>query len=245
MRRDRRPGEVRPKVRLIADFCVRALVFYGLLVAPWPGAQQSYAAFFRTGGNWLFGAFGREGVVHFVPTSSNPEKVDTDILMKKHGTRVARCQPVSSRYMGRIPTAVPIALILATPLGWGRRVRALAWGLLLANAFVAFTVLLFIVEGYSAAQPYALFALSPFWQSALRQTVDILVRTGSNSAMFTILIWIVVTFRRGDLATLLAGGAGGGEAGHIGSSRPPARADESATRPPGRNRHRSRRRTAR
>jgi len=93
---------------------------------------------------------------------------------------------------------------LAAPVTWRRRLLALLAGLVLVNAFVAFRVWLQLINAYSDANALALYSLSPFWKNVLRATVLVVFRAPAAHYVVPMFIWMVVTFRRGDLRNVFA-----------------------------------------
>ncbi len=81
---------------------------------------------------------------------------------------------------------------------------ALLWGLVLVNAFVAFRVWLQLVNAYSDPNALAIFSLSPFWKGMLRAAVLVLFRAPAAHYVVPMFIWMLVTFRRGDLQGMFA-----------------------------------------
>ena len=189
-----------PRRRAILRFVVGAPLLYGLLVAPWPGLGEAYARLFRGTGEFVFGSFG-SGVVWFRPDTSRPE-YDTKIVMAKRPSRVGGSVRVSSRHVGYLPTVTAVALILATSIPWRRRLKAIVFGVLLINAFIALKITFRLLDGFSVeGQPYALFTLDPFWKHALGASVQI--ASSLSFALLPLAVWVLVSFRRSDWATLV------------------------------------------
>lgn len=72
------------------------------------------------------------------------------------------------------------------------------WGLALVNGFVVVRVALPLLKEFSEDGTLALFSLSPFWKKALDVAIIALVTSPPSVFVVPILIWILVTFRRGD-----------------------------------------------
>jgi hypothetical protein len=184
---------------------VACLAVYALLLAPWPGLMDGYRYLFRTGGNLLFQRFGGNASVSFQPLSSADHTKDTTLVLTKHRPYMRGEMDIKSVYVGYRPTAFLVALVLATPIPWSRRWRALALGLVLVNVFVALRLTLHILDGFSENSPLALFHPSPFWKGMLKVCLKIVVLTPAVHYIGPAFIWLLVTFRRGDLADVLAG----------------------------------------
>ena len=136
-------------VKRVAGFFVLFLVFYGVLMAPWPGLGGAYAACFRATANLLFGSFAGQGSVRFAPAAGRGREADAEVTFTSPRTGAVGRVPVASRRMGYVPTAMLIGLVLATPLPWSRKVRALLWGFLLINGFVVLRVALVLLHTFS------------------------------------------------------------------------------------------------
>ena len=191
-----------PSVKLIAGFFLRLLVCYVLLMAPWPGLEEGYAKLYRTGAEAVFGNVGSPGAVTLVPGPPADTTHDTDLFVRNHKTGAEPGLGISSRYDAYLPTAFFIALIVATPLTWERKGWPLFWGLVGVHLFVGLTLLLRILYMFSG--PTALFTLDPFWRRALAGTVQVVLVAPLAWLIIPTFIWIIVTFRRDDVAAILA-----------------------------------------
>jgi hypothetical protein len=184
---------------LAARFLLRLVALYALLIVPWPGWADAYARGYRAAGDWLFGDFGGDGIVRFEPPERRKEQVDTQITI---GNRRTRGKPQtadhSARLTGYLPTALFVALVLATPVAWRRRLLSLAVGLALVHALVALRVCVALLYGFSQPTAVALFAPGPFWAAALRHTFQIVTVWVSFAFVAPLFIWALVTLRRSD-----------------------------------------------
>jgi len=186
-------------LKLIRQFFLPLLLVFVLLIIPWPGLRDGYATAFRAGANGLFSRFGPAGSVRFepVPADAGGQEHDTLVHFKDAQERTVTKLLCDSRNMGYLPTVVQIALILATPIAWSRRWRALLWGLIGITGFVAFKLLILVLKGLSAG-PDSVFASTPFWTALLDKALLVFIRLPSTWLLVPVLIWIPVTFRRSD-----------------------------------------------
>ena len=97
-----------------------------------------------------------------------------------------------------MPVAWTIALIEATPIPLGRKILAIA-GLILINAFVLFSVWLYIWNESSKAN-VGLVTLTTFWKQIADALQYTLVTQMGVSFSIPILIWIAVTFNQWDFS---------------------------------------------
>lgn len=189
--------------RTLAGFFVRFLVVFVLLMVPWPGLGAAYATFFRVSGNFLFSTFGSDGRVRFLPVA-NPEKErDTEVVLVNRGTGAEMRLAGGSRLQGYKPTAFVLALILATPIPWSRRWRAVVWGLMLVNVYVALRVGIFLLAAYSGDGAVALFTPGPVCRPVLDFLLWVVVVSFAGWLILPLPIWALVTFRRSDWPTIL------------------------------------------
>ena len=103
---------------------------------------------------------------------------------------------------GYLPTAFVASLILATPIPWSRRWRALLWGFVLVSACVLLRFVPWLFDSFSKNDPINLFALDPFWRRVVRHGYKFLVLGVAGAYVLPLPIWALVSFRRGDWATV-------------------------------------------
>ena len=105
--------------------------------------------------------------------------------------------------MAYLSTAVLTGLILATPIPWSRRGPALFWGIILLHAFVALRLATLIIFGFALDTPGPLALPDAFWGRTLRAVIVTFSVGQGLSYIFPILIWMLVSLRREDLAMIL------------------------------------------
>ncbi|UCE60058.1 MAG: hypothetical protein JSU63_21770 [Phycisphaerales bacterium] len=215
--------------RVILRFSFFVLLFYTLLMIPWPGLQSAYSGAFRTGGDVFFRRFWAwsDGRVRFLDLHSEflmedlksvtlvdpppgfrlpppTDVMDTLMVMSNRGVPgpygVLR---TSSRPVGYWPTAWMLALILAKPMSWSRRGWALLWGLLLVHVFIVVRLSLTLANnGFGAAKSYALFEMSPFWKDVLARAETVLLTDPTATFAIATFIWLLVSVKRSEWAWL-------------------------------------------
>jgi len=193
-------------LRRVSGFLFLSLFVYGLLVVPWPGVMDTYRmnayrAYFCGGANAIFGTLGG-AAISFKPITAPDHAKDTTVTMQPR--RGPRGQfDMKSLYTGYRPTAFMIALVLATPIAWKRRLRALLWCLLWVHVFIAIRLDIRLLDALSNADALAVFTFSPFWKNLL--TALRLIFFGAPATDYTVpaFIWLLVCFRRGDLQRIL------------------------------------------
>jgi hypothetical protein len=186
----------RPILRFLAAF---ALV-YGVLIAPWPGWNAAYGAGFRRMAQACLGA-SEPTAVRFQATPGggpldmeivvfNPTQADAQGRVK---TRLLR---LDTRGVGWIPTAFLVALVIASPVTWCRRLRALALGLVALDLYLLLAVRVYIWNATLSNAPETLKAIA----SGLVETM--VVQLGPSFVVPAIL-WLLVTFRQADFEAAL------------------------------------------
>ena len=182
----------------------RFAVIFGLLILPWPGWNEIYGAYFRALGQAAFSRQDDRRIVLFQPhhvqhgfssldtqmTLGNRAFVDSD------GNGPVKLISLDTRSIGWLPTALTMALILATPVSWRQRGWALLWGLLLIHAFILFSLQVWI---WDESPALSLIDLSPFSQKIMDDLQYTLITQMGASFSVPILIWILVTIRRENL----------------------------------------------
>jgi len=195
--------------KLILAFLGRFVLVFGLLAIPWPGWPEAYAGFVRRSAKTLYRHFGAKGVVLFQPSLSGDRTLDTEILLGNRAKLDASQRgdaarlPFNTRFVAYFPSALALALVLATGVSWRRRVWASLWALVFMHLFIACLIGLMLVSMVNAHPELELFELAPFWRRVVTSLYDIfLTYLGARFAV-AVLVWILVTFRRGDYGRLL------------------------------------------
>lgn len=186
-------------VKPILKFLVIFFVAFVILILPWPGVHSGYAAVYRAIGNTLWSSFSSVASIEFEPLapgeSDDEEGRDTKVTFRHRELPSGISLAVTTRFQGYTPTAFVIALALASPLPWIRRLRALAIGVVFVTVFVAFRQYVFIAnviyrpEGFIATlQGFA------YW---------VFVESFAGAFVIPLVIWVIATFRRRDLEAIL------------------------------------------
>ena len=190
----------------VIRFGIGALLIYGALTLAWPLLKTPYSSFYRGIGNTFFAAFGSEVSAQFVPWTGEDEIKDTDVVLRNRSVQGTHARmPTSSRYDAYVPTCVVVALILASPIPWRRRLLALIWGLILVYAFLLFRLSMAIINTMSDPGALQAFDLAPAVKAMIAFFVlHIMGSLIASSYIVPVFIWLVVTFRRQDWDRLRA-----------------------------------------
>lgn len=113
---------------------IAALLFLSLTIA-WSILGNAYGAFFRAMGNALLTDTPERNIT-FVRLDEDRYFHDTEFVMADIPSRTRGKTAISSRRHGYMPTALVLAMFLATPLPWRSRILALTWGLAMVNLYI-------------------------------------------------------------------------------------------------------------
>jgi hypothetical protein len=182
-------------------FGLRFIFLFGMLVAPWPGWNDHYADFFRSFGQRFLNRENIPRLVSFSPSTGPTGGLDTRLTLANRAQRDASghgmllTTSLATRSIGWIPTALTVALIMSTPIPWGRRVSALVLGLVLVHVFILFCLQTWV---WSNSSQISLMNLSTFWQRVADELNYAFLNQLGASFAVPVLIWILVTFKQRD-----------------------------------------------
>ena len=189
------------KSRPIFGFLLRFAVVFGLLIAPWPGWNEGYAQYLRAFGQWAFSQDDGPRVVVFTANDAPGNTLDTRLslgnreLLDAAGRGLIKRTEINTRSIGWVPTALTIALVMATPVRWLRRILALGAGLVWVHVFIFFSLQTWI---WNNSSDVSLLTLSHFWKAVADELAYAFMNQLGISFTVPVLIWILVTFKRQD-----------------------------------------------
>ena len=197
----------RPEFKLVLHFLCCFVPVYALLIIPWPGSRDLYGSYLRSAARFVLAQSNSRRILRFeeVPVSKRNRTLDTRITVANReqldasGSGRAVMLDLDSHGIGWVPTALLIALVVATPVSWPRRLRALFWGLLAVHTFILATIEVYIWNQSDASNGLNLVELSPFWKTVANGLEETLVTQLGASFVFPLLIWILTTFRAEDI----------------------------------------------
>jgi len=188
-----------PPLKLIARFVGWFAVLFAIFVAPWPGAGRVEAVCLRYVATQAFGGVHGNREISFEENLGRAEQTRAVIvnraLLNSDGSGPVRNVDIDLDNLVLRPLAVLLALILATPIPWRRRGWAVLSGV--AVLFVCLGALLGLCLWVESAE-LALVDLS-----GVRKTVAMDFRSATLAQAviaLPVLIWLMVTLRRGDAA---------------------------------------------
>ena len=188
-----------PKLRLpwprrpLAKFLLAFVLLYSGLLLPWPGLADAYRVVFIKTLHLVFSdQTGQRAVWFELPTDPlHRETVNLCIaygpsFRQNHGAGLVRTQPLPAAGFGWQPTALLMALFLATPVALKRRLAGLAFALL-AFHLLLWAGLSFMIWNDSAY--VGLVALSER-QLALGEDIKKIIAM-TLSGVFPLLSWLL------------------------------------------------------
>jgi hypothetical protein len=193
-------------LRYVGGFCWRFVLAYGLLIAPWPGWNAAYGSWFRALNQSVFVSDGQR-LLRFEAAKDVRVPMDTLIELANRargdgsGNLAGMRLLLDSRGVGWIPSALFIALTLASPVGWRRRAWALALGFVLIHVYIVFSVGCFI---WNQSAGIGLVALPPFLKAVVAGLEETMVIQLGASFVVPVVIWAVVTFRVLDIGRIFS-----------------------------------------
>jgi hypothetical protein len=183
-------------------FCIVSAILLAFVLL-WPVFSEPYSRAFVGVSHTLFHSLGSNVRVDF---SRIEERGGRDISMKVHNrqTRMMVERHIPSRYAGYLPAALLLALTIATPLSWRRRVIALAIGMVTLHVYIALVLLLTITRILSRDGPAQLFTLPGVLDMLLEHTIYQTTTAPTFSMLVPVVIWAAATFRRGDFVRIVS-----------------------------------------
>lgn len=176
-------------------FVLLALLYFVILMSIAPA--QFYPPLFRGTANGLFHSFGAGRIAKFEPSGDPSGMWDTKISVGSDATGTpayASSLGINCVREGYTPTVALIALVLATASPWPRRLKALAIGLSLVQAFVAMRVTVATLYGFSRVGigDRHLLEVGTLGTTALRLADKIFTGDLHFTYIAPLLIWLVV-----------------------------------------------------
>jgi hypothetical protein len=192
--------------RKIVQVLIRFWIVFGLLIFPWPNLDNFYGAYFRLLGTLAFSRESGPRMVRFDPhelrhgfsTLGTEMILGNRYLVDSSGKGAVTLVDLDTRSIGWVPTALTIALILATPMPWRRACWALLWGIVLIHLFILLSLQAAI---WDQSPVLSLGEPSPMGQWLADALYYTLITQMGASFAAPVVIWIAVTFRAGSIVT--------------------------------------------
>jgi hypothetical protein len=195
---------VLPPKRELAWFLIRLAGLLGLFMYPWPGAGHAYGRAAGALGNILLGdpSSHPAALLHFdaptdAPDASAGDEYATELRAFSRTTGEALTVPIDLRTLTYVPSAVFVALTLASTIWVGLRgITVLLAGLALLHAFLLISLVVPLLLFFADPQPMQLLELS----TPLRWIMNIFYRSlvappgmiyAVPALIWLLMLWIV------------------------------------------------------
>ena len=157
--------------------------------------------------------------IRYVPGAIGQRDADTIVHYQDVKRRVGSAAGInmSSWYYAYVPLSMIVALTLATPIAWSRRIRALALGLLVMGVVVVLGQMLMVYDELVRA---SVLKLGVPWRGTVHTSATV-VRELPGSFFIPIVVYALVALGDGALREMLgvAGDPPAGAGGALGSVR--------------------------
>ncbi len=188
--------------RSLTGSVVTLVAVFTVLIWPWSGVQRVYASAYSAVGTILFANVGQGVSVEVRPLEALEGRMDTELVLHSKAIPGGGRAPHNAR-SGYVAMVELVSLVLATPVVWSRRWKALVWGLILVNLFVVLRLAVVVLEGLVAFPGWTLIEMGRTGTMALQAAVDVIAVSPTLSFVVPALIWMLVTFRRSDLVSIV------------------------------------------
>lgn len=196
---------------LIVRFLGGAALIYGGLMLIWPVLEGAFTTACEHTGRSIFGEFGKDGVCRFSQQYLDDElMLRVDMANRNYRREDGLAPAMESYFLPHLTVYLPVvmllALVLATPLPWKRRVFALVSGSILTTMFVACRVGTQILWRFqnSTDERIHLYDLGPVPNAVLDGLYTLFENPFGPSLLAVVLIWLLVSFRREDMRKFLS-----------------------------------------
>ncbi len=186
-------------------FLLKAALIYGILALPWSFYDEGYGSFYRKVASSMFGKFRESGFVMFDKTKE-PAITHVNLGNFKqqlpNGSFDTKAVDINTRIHGYLPTVLLIALVLASPVAWKRKLIGLAIGLALTMGLILFKQWIALLWLCDKTTWLDLTHFEGFSKRLLAFTNTFISTSSFTIPYFVVGIWLLVTFRLNDLTAL-------------------------------------------
>ena len=199
------PLAERIPTKRIALFAVRVGAYWAAFALAWPLLAPAFRPLYCTVGNLAFN--NGEAQAQFKTAKKIDRDHDVDIVLTNSTPGVRGDVFHSARLGGYLPLATFAAFVLASPISWARRRRALRLGLLFLLLYILMRMWVPIWRDFSnpnALQVYDPGAFGRWLMGVLQRS---LVDAPASWFVVPIFVWVGVAFRRSDWELLEGDGA--------------------------------------
>ncbi|MBI3260393.1 MAG: hypothetical protein HYZ54_13120 [Ignavibacteriae bacterium] len=167
------------------------------------GLGEGYSSYFRGFGNLLFSSHWDNVKISFVQKNSQQTTLaqghrttNITVRINNHAYHYTNGLPVlgelgvNSHLQGYLPTALLLALFIATPINWKRRLKALGIGIFILHLFIA-ALLWVVIVGYTETNGIGIYRFGDTAKGIITWIMQItLVNQIGISFMMPLLLWM-------------------------------------------------------
>ncbi len=182
----------------VRSFTVRLALAYLVLVIPWPGVDRAFSSLYRGTTNAVIGAVGLGEYLHLQSPKIPLPRGDVELAITKPSVGRLRIEH-GSRDWGYLPLAAGLALILAIPSPWPKRVRS--------GCILMVLIVFFVLGRVGIASVYGLCQVQVLmWEPSTVKALGSLMMgfsaTPVASFVVPVILWFLVLYRSFDLRVL-------------------------------------------
>jgi hypothetical protein len=190
------------RYKTLLFFVLKAIIIYVLLTAPFSFYDEMYGNFYRSCGKLFFDRFHGNGIARFTEGSEKKiTRIDIGNITQLDATGQLKTAWVNTetRGFGYLPTVLMIALVIASPVSWRRKLIALLAGVSLVTLLVMFRLWLQIMYLCEQFPWLNLYQFGDTQKKIIEYVYQAIVIPINMALYFVIIVWLLVTFRKEDL----------------------------------------------
>jgi len=189
------------RTKTIVLFFVKTVVIYLVLSAPFSFYDETYGSLFRKSSEVIFKRFDQNGFLKLLPTDAPHASslyVGNYTQIAQDGQAHCAIYKLNTRHFGYLPTILLIALILGSPVNWKRKLTSLIIGFFLISALILFKEWIYIQQICIEKPWLMLYNFSETRKTFIEHFFNSYVSPTAPSLLFTIILWILLIFKRKD-----------------------------------------------
>lgn len=196
------------KSKPILLFSLIFIAVYLLLALPWNRLSTRYAEFYKNQAQRYFSKIGESGYLLFErndPTSTvlTITQINADIVNKGGQTDAVKHE-IDTKVLAYLPSSFMIALFLATPITFKKRLLWLCFGLLILHIILMASLYVIIIYNYAHAPSLKMFLPQQTGWNMIDMLECLVNRVTGQYSFIVICIWgcLISLFERRCLAQL-------------------------------------------
>lgn len=192
------------KTKPILKFLLVFVLVYGILIAAFPLLRDQTGIYISNLGNKFLHSPAHNALVSFYKTS---EKLDVEILVgnitqEVNGSVLSFREKLNSYGYAYLPTALLIALVIASPVSMKRKLLSLTFSILFLHMLLLFRMYIQILHICNQNISLNLINPGPFFRNFIDWMHAYFVGYGVVMLFVVVFIWLAVTFRKEDLSLI-------------------------------------------